>query len=144
MANKKACMAVRRAVIDGDLPHIKTQKCTDCGRQAQHYDHRDYDKPLEVEPTCISCNFKRGPAKGLHDNKKIPEYDFIEFKLVDTDDSEIQVINLISQAMDSQWLHKDERDRVEEWMISKYTKYNNRIEKLLIKINKLSDNSEEG
>jgi hypothetical protein len=38
--------------------------CADCGKPATDYDHRDYRKPLEVEPVCHSCNLKRGPAKG--------------------------------------------------------------------------------
>lgn len=28
------------------------------------YDHRDYTKPLSVEPVCRSCNKLRGPAIG--------------------------------------------------------------------------------
>lgn len=31
-------------------------------RRARDYDHRDYNKPLEVEPVCHSCNMKRGPG----------------------------------------------------------------------------------
>lgn len=62
MSNSMACIAVLKAVKKGDLPHISTQTCTDCGKQAKHYDHRDYDKPLDVEPVCVSCNVKRGPA----------------------------------------------------------------------------------
>lgn len=36
--------------------------CKDCGSQAEVYDHRDYHKPLEIEPVCKACNFKRGPG----------------------------------------------------------------------------------
>jgi len=36
--------------------------CTDCEVCATEYDHRNYFKPLEVEPVCHSCNVKRGPA----------------------------------------------------------------------------------
>lgn len=42
--------------LDGSVP------CIDCGKPATDYDHRDYNKPLDVEPTCRSCNIKRGPA----------------------------------------------------------------------------------
>jgi len=37
--------------------------CTDCGAQARDYDHRDYARPLDIEPVCRRCNQKRGPAK---------------------------------------------------------------------------------
>jgi hypothetical protein len=37
-------------------------KCTDCEALALSYDHRDYLLPLKVEPVCLSCNARRGPA----------------------------------------------------------------------------------
>ena len=53
------------AVYNGDLPRLDgSVPCTDCGQPAQEYDHRDYKKPLEVEPVCRECNAARGP--GLH------------------------------------------------------------------------------
>lgn len=58
----KATKAVSRAVKTGKLPPVETLKCVDCGAKAKHYDHRDYTKPLDVEPCCIRCNFRRGPA----------------------------------------------------------------------------------
>lgn len=57
-AHKAVALAVRK----GLLPKAKTQQCVDCGRQAHGYDHRDYNKPLDVEPVCQSCNKLRGPA----------------------------------------------------------------------------------
>lgn len=54
---------VCQAVAKGELAPIKTLRCTDCAKPAEHYDHRDYSKPLEVEPVCMQCNFNRGPAK---------------------------------------------------------------------------------
>lgn len=59
-----ATRAVRAAVQRGDLPSLKTGlvACVDCGARAEHYDHRDYNKPLLVEPVCRICNFQRGPA----------------------------------------------------------------------------------
>lgn len=54
--------AVAKAVRTGQLPPIKTQVCVDCGSPAHHYDHRDYSKPLDVEPVCARCNSLRGPA----------------------------------------------------------------------------------
>ena len=57
----------RYAVKKGYIPHItKTTKCIDCGDPAYGYDHRDYHKPLSVEPVCRRCNSKRGKA--------LPEY----------------------------------------------------------------------
>lgn len=53
------------AVYNGDLPRLDgSVPCDDCGKAAQEYDHRDYKKPLEVDPVCKACNFARGP--GLH------------------------------------------------------------------------------
>lgn len=56
---------VHSAIYHGLLSHPKFLRCKDCGRQAQCYDHRDYDFPLAVDPVCWSCNSKRGPAKQL-------------------------------------------------------------------------------
>ena len=54
---------MRAAVKAGLIPRItKKTKCVDCGAKAYGYDHRDYYKPLEVEPICRKCNHKRGPA----------------------------------------------------------------------------------
>ena len=60
--HKTVSGTVAAAVRRGDLPSIWTQKCVDCGRRASDYDHRDYGKPLKVEPVCNECNIKRGPA----------------------------------------------------------------------------------
>jgi hypothetical protein len=59
----EAHSAVRRAVKRGELQPATVFACVDCGKPAQCYDHRDYSKPLDVEPVCTSCNLKRGPAK---------------------------------------------------------------------------------
>lgn len=59
--------AVSKAVKEGDLPRLDGSiRCVDCGEPAKNYDHRDYAKPLDVEPVCISCNLKRGPAANYH------------------------------------------------------------------------------
>jgi hypothetical protein len=50
--------AIRRRVLAPAHRHL----CVDCGAKAYCYDHRDYRKPLEVEPVCRSCNKRRGPA----------------------------------------------------------------------------------
>ena len=62
MASAYACQVVCNAVKAGKLPKVTTLDCVDCGKPAEHYDHRDYNKPLDVEPVCRSCNKKRGPA----------------------------------------------------------------------------------
>lgn len=59
---RNAISAVQAAIKAGNLPRARTKKCVDCGAKANGYDHRDYYKPLEVEPVCRSCNHKRGPA----------------------------------------------------------------------------------
>lgn len=60
----KAQNAVWTAVWQGKLPNLRWEyvACVDCGKRAQHWDHRDYLKPLEVDPVCASCNKKRGPG----------------------------------------------------------------------------------
>lgn len=58
-----AQMRVYTAVRRGDLPRVKTLKCVDCGKPAHCYDHRDYSRPLDVDPVCKKCNALRGPAK---------------------------------------------------------------------------------
>jgi hypothetical protein len=57
--------AVRRAIATGKLVDPKTLLCVDCGEQAYCYDHRDWSKPLDVDPVCRAHNRKRGPAKNL-------------------------------------------------------------------------------
>ena len=63
MARRKAMSVVGMAVKRGDIKKAKEYKCVDCGRGGQVYDHRDYDKPLAIEPVCRSCNILRGSAK---------------------------------------------------------------------------------
>lgn len=69
-----ARMAVKDAVLAGDLPQVKTLTCVDCGNPAQCYDHRDYYKPLDVDPVCKSCDSKRGagypPTINRHGERK--------------------------------------------------------------------------
>lgn len=54
--------AVAGAIRRGEIAHPKTLSCTDCGMPARDYDHRDYSKPLDVDPVCRSCNKLRGPG----------------------------------------------------------------------------------
>ena len=54
--------AITRAIKNGDICPAKECLCVDCGKAAQHYDHRDYSKQLVVDPVCARCNQLRGPA----------------------------------------------------------------------------------
>ena len=61
---QRADCIVAAAIRRRDLPRLNGKvKCVDCGNRATDYDHRDYAKPLEVEPVCHRCNMKRGPGK---------------------------------------------------------------------------------
>jgi hypothetical protein len=62
-AKSRAHRAVRRAVMSGALRPAPAYYCVDCGNQASEYDHRDYTKPLDVDPVCHRCNLLRGPAR---------------------------------------------------------------------------------
>lgn len=59
----RANYLTNKAVRAGLIPRADTLTCVDCGKPAQCWDHRDYTKPLEVEPTCRACNKARGPAE---------------------------------------------------------------------------------
>jgi hypothetical protein len=61
---KRAQRAVQQAVRSGEIPPASDLPCADCGAPSVDYDHRDYSKPLQVDPVCRSCNLKRGPAVG--------------------------------------------------------------------------------
>ena len=65
----QARLAVQRAVGSGDLPKLDgSVACVDCGKPARNYDHRDYRKPLDVDPVCVSCNKQRGPGEPYASN----------------------------------------------------------------------------
>lgn len=67
----RAVNQVQMAIRKGILPRLSTgeYRCTDCSGVADTYDHRDYGKPLDVEPVCRSCNWKRGTAKWPQDEQ---------------------------------------------------------------------------
>lgn len=62
-----AGLKVNAAIRRGTLPPVKGQACVDCGDAATLYEHRNYYKPLDVEPTCRPCNRKRGRANDFPD-----------------------------------------------------------------------------
>lgn len=66
LGHGQAQSAVHCAIRDGSLPSPRGLRCADCGCPAIEYEHRDYNRPLEVEPICRSCNLLRGPAKPAH------------------------------------------------------------------------------
>lgn len=47
---------IYREVAANRLPPVRTLKCDTCDKQARHYHHPDYSKPLEVIPLCESCH----------------------------------------------------------------------------------------
>ena len=53
---------VSREIAAGRLQKASSFTCVDCSAPATAYDHREYTKPLSVEPVCIPCNVRRGPA----------------------------------------------------------------------------------
>lgn len=57
-----AYLQVARAIRRGELRRPDQFACVDCNKPAQQYDHRDYSRPLDVEPVCRSCNILRGPG----------------------------------------------------------------------------------
>lgn len=70
----RATVIVYNAVKNGALPNLKNKYviCRDCRKsRAIHYDHRDYNKPLDVTPLCMKCNYKRGPGKARIKPKKL-------------------------------------------------------------------------
>lgn len=53
---------VNRAVRRGEMRPAYEYQCADCDARAIEYDHRDYLKPLVVDPVCRRCNVRRGPG----------------------------------------------------------------------------------
>lgn len=56
---------VAKAIKRGFIAALAGHRCADCGEDATIYEHRDYERPLDVVPMCASCNVKRGPAVQL-------------------------------------------------------------------------------
>jgi hypothetical protein len=59
---RAAAAKVNQAIMKNLLAPATDFKCVDCGVPATCYDHRDYNKPLEVQPVCSRCNTLRGSA----------------------------------------------------------------------------------
>ena len=54
-----AMSKVRREVILNNIPPASEMTCADCGKTAKHYHHKDYLKPLDIVPLCVSCHLYR-------------------------------------------------------------------------------------
>lgn len=54
--------AVGAAIREGRLIHPRLLRCVDCTGPAVEYEHRDYNRPLHVDPICRRCNLLRGPG----------------------------------------------------------------------------------
>lgn len=63
LAKERAQRHVKNAIKAGKILPATSYECWDCGKPADRYDHRNYDKPLDVQPVCCACNGRRGPAK---------------------------------------------------------------------------------
>lgn len=60
---QEAHLKVKKAIKYGLLARLDgSVLCVDCSALATEYDHRDYNRPLEVDPVCRPCNFRRGQA----------------------------------------------------------------------------------
>lgn len=63
---RRAQLAVARAVRSGERPPVQTQSCSDCGKPARHYHHdQGYDAlhALCVVPLCAGCHRRRHPER---------------------------------------------------------------------------------
>lgn len=60
---RRAMEAVGKLIRTWRLRPAHHFKCVDCGAPAVCYDHRDYSQPEMVDPVCMRCNKRRGPAK---------------------------------------------------------------------------------
>lgn len=56
---------VSTAIRLGVMRPASEFNCVDCGGAAAHYDHRDYNKPLDVDPVCTRCHGARGRGINL-------------------------------------------------------------------------------
>jgi hypothetical protein len=59
---RRATADVTNEIKRGHMKRATEHACVDCGATARDWDHRDYTKPLEVEPVCKPCNTRRGTA----------------------------------------------------------------------------------
>lgn len=65
---------VAKAIQTGMLRSAVGQQCVDCGVAAEVLDHRDYEKPLDVDPVCKSCNSRRGAAEPFRTRLRVSSH----------------------------------------------------------------------
>ena len=68
---------VGNAIRKGTLSKATQFMCVDCGKPAECWDHRDYTKPLDVDPVCRPCDVLRGPGLPATDSPDM-EIDWIK------------------------------------------------------------------
>lgn len=61
-AKTRALKLVAKAIKDGHMLPATSFECWDCSEPAIVFDHRNYDRALDVQPVCRACNRRRGPA----------------------------------------------------------------------------------
>lgn len=59
-AKGKVNYAIKKGILKSLRKNIIP--CSYCGYRARYYEHRDYNKPLDVMPVCASCNQNLGNA----------------------------------------------------------------------------------
>jgi hypothetical protein len=60
---RRARYHIVKAIASGTMLPASRYECWDCNEPAVCYDHRNYARPLDVQPVCKACNGRRGPAK---------------------------------------------------------------------------------
>lgn len=107
MEGNKASSIVAKAIRNGVLEPANKKTCVDCGKPASVHDHRDYLKPLDVDPVCKSCNSRRGMA--MDSKLRVFPKDFIVptiRKSVTISESSIPQLRYLIQNKGRAWLEK--------------------------------------
>ena len=111
----KAIGSVKKAVQAGLLINLKNNnvKCTDCDNRASMYDHRDYTKPLDVEPVCRSCNIKRGSAVQFNSQEKRGwSKKFADVNKADEEDGGLNEYNLLIEYEEQECVYEPDQDMI--------------------------------
>ena len=61
---RSARLVLQKSLKDGSFIKVRDSglSCVDCDGPATCWEHRDYSKPLDVEPCCHGCNVRRAEA----------------------------------------------------------------------------------
>lgn len=79
--NIRSNNTLSKFVNAGYIPPASNFRCVDCNLRAYGWEHRDYNKPLDVVPTCQSCNRLRGPGIPLEAGKMLDVSGFKRYRL---------------------------------------------------------------